>query len=130
MLRRDNRGYSGGVLRPNEPRTLRKNTQVTLRGKIVRKVKIMVVAVATTLLVASPAFAADNNSNGGGVFTAKTGFMQDATLRGTGFDLTAGSITNNNGNNGNGFFGNGGDNGDNAGSFFGNDFMNGGIFGD
>jgi hypothetical protein len=38
---------------------------VTLRRKIVRKVKIMVVAVATTLLVASPAFAADNN---GGIF--------------------------------------------------------------
>jgi hypothetical protein len=92
----------------------------------VRKVKIMVAAVAMTLLVASPAFAADNNSNGGGVFTAETGFMQDTTLRGAGFDLTAGSITNNNGN---GLFGNGGDNGDNNGSFFGNDFMSGGIFG-
>jgi hypothetical protein len=96
----------------------------------VRKVKIMLAAVAMTLLVASPAFAADNNSNGGGVFTAETGFMQDTTLRGAGLDLTAGSITNNNGNNGNGLFGNGGDNGDNNGSFFGNDFMSGGIFGD
>jgi hypothetical protein len=81
----------------------------------------MVVGVATTLLVASPALAADNNSNGGGVFTAETGFMQDTTLRGAGFDLTAGSITNNNGNNGNGLFGNGGDNG----GIFGNE----GVFG-
>ena len=61
-----------------------------------RKVKIMVAAVATTLLVASPAFAADN----GGVFTTETGFMEDTTLTGAGFDLTAGSITNDGEDNG------------------------------
>ena len=51
-----------------------------------RKVKIMVVTVVTTLLVASPAFAS--------VFVADVGFMQDTTLTGAGFDLTAGSIIN------------------------------------
>ena len=61
----------------------------------------MAAAVATTLLVASPAFAADN----GGVFTAETGFMEDTTLTGAGFDLTAGSITNDGEDNG-GFFDN------------------------
>jgi hypothetical protein len=55
----------------------------------------MVVTVATTLLVASPAFA-DN----GGVFNAETGFLQDTTLDGAGFHLTAGSITNNGFDNG------------------------------
>lgn len=85
----------------------------------------MVAAVATTLLIASPAFAADNN--GGRVFTAETGFMQDTTLTGAGLDLTAGSITNNGFGNGDN---NGGDTGVNNGSFFGNDFLTGGIFGD
>jgi hypothetical protein len=79
-----------------------------------RKVKIMVAAVATTLLVASPAFAADN----GGVFTAETGFMEDTTLTGAGFDLTAGSITNDG-------FNNGDDNGEDNGGFFDNEFQDG-----
>ena len=44
----------------------------------------MVVTVVTTLLVASPAFAS--------VFVADAGFLQDTTLDGAGFHLTAGSI--------------------------------------
>jgi hypothetical protein len=83
-----------------------------------RKVKIMVAAVATSLLVASPAFAADN----GGVFTAETGFLQDTTLTGAGFDLTAGSITNNGFDNGDD---NRGDNGSDNGGFFDNEFQDG-----
>lgn len=86
----------------------------------------MVAAVATTLLVASPAFAADNN--GGRVFTAETGFLQDTTLTGAGFDLTAGSITNNNGNE---LFDNGDNNGvdNDDGGFFNGAFED-GFFGD
>jgi hypothetical protein len=49
-----------------------------------RKVKILVVTVVATLLVASPAFAAAIN--------AEVGFMTQTTLHGSGFDLDVGSI--------------------------------------
>jgi hypothetical protein len=45
-----------------------------------RKAKILVVTVVTTLLVASPAFAAV-------VFDADAGFLTETSLEGSGFDL-------------------------------------------
>jgi hypothetical protein len=53
-------------------------------GGMLSKVKILV----ATLLVASPAFAADN----GGVFTLETGFLQDTSLDGAGFHIDVGGF--------------------------------------
>jgi hypothetical protein len=55
-----------------------------LKGGKLRKVKILVVTVVATLLVASPAFAQ--------AFEAEVGFMTQTTLHGSGFDLDVGSI--------------------------------------
>jgi hypothetical protein len=52
-------------------------------GKL-RKVKILVVTVVATLLVASPAFAAALN--------ADVGFLTETSFEGAGLDLDAGSI--------------------------------------
>jgi hypothetical protein len=49
-----------------------------------RKVKILVVTVVATLLVASPAFAAALN--------ADVGFLTETSFEGAGLDLDAGSI--------------------------------------
>ena len=50
-----------------------------------RKVKILVVTLVTTLLVASPAFAAP-------AFNIDTGFLRDTTVNGGGFNITIGGI--------------------------------------
>jgi len=49
----------------------------------------MVATLAATLLLASPAFAAQT-----GAFTIDVGFMQDTTLDGGGFHITVGSPIN------------------------------------
>lgn len=49
-----------------------------------RKVKILVVTLVASLLVASPAFAH--------TFHAEVGFLTQTTLHGSGFDLDVGSI--------------------------------------
>ena len=49
-----------------------------------RKVKILVVTLVASLLVASPAFA--------NTFNAEVGFLEQTTLHGSGFDLDVGSI--------------------------------------
>jgi len=50
-----------------------------------RKVKILVVTLVTTLLVASPAFAA--------VFDADAGFLTETSLEGVGLDLEIAGFT-------------------------------------
>jgi hypothetical protein len=49
-----------------------------------RKVKILVVTVVTTLLMASPAFAV--------VFEAEAGFLTPAELEGAGFEIEVGGF--------------------------------------
>jgi hypothetical protein len=49
----------------------------------------MVATLAATLLLASPAFAAQT-----GAFTLEAGFLQDTTLDGGGFHITVGSPVN------------------------------------
>jgi hypothetical protein len=55
-----------------------------LEGGKLRKVKILVVTVVATLLVASPAFA--------NAINADVGFLTETDVHGSGFDLDAGSI--------------------------------------
>jgi hypothetical protein len=65
-------GQAQTVSRVNDP-------SMQPEGGKLRKVKILVVTVVATLLVASPAFAV--------VFDADVGFLTETSLEGSGFDL-------------------------------------------